>query len=128
MQVTRPSVVVVLCLAGFVSGCAMSEETSLVGALNADAPVVQLAAAEASGEPAQASETATSQVAGARAPGLLDDAARDQTMDHLRALALANRKRQGASLSSSVAELERLQATHGDAALSEIADGNAPQN
>jgi flagellar basal body rod protein FlgF len=126
LQVTWQSVVFLFCVGGFVSGCAMSDETSLVGALNGetewDAPVVQ------QDQPAQTTPAADVKVAGNGTQSLSEEEERAATMEHLRALALANQDRRARSLSTSVAELKRIQATHGDTALSEISGANAAQN
>ncbi|MBD1545068.1 hypothetical protein [Roseibium aggregatum] len=106
----------------------MSDETSLVGALNAEELAVTSAAPAAQDQPAQTTEASSAIAAVAKAPGLTDDEQRAAIMEHLKALALANQERPAGSLSTSVAELKRLQATHGDTALSEISGANTAQN
>ena len=122
------SVVFLFCLAGFVSGCAMSDEMSLAGALDGETQAAASVAPSDQDRPVQSTAAADAKVAGASGAYPTDDEKRAATMAHLKALALANQKRQGGSLSTSVAELKRLQATHGDVALSEISAGNTAQN
>ncbi len=123
---TWQSVVFCFCLGGFVSGCAMSDETSLVGALNAETewaePSVQR------DRPAQPTSVTAARAAEAGGSTLSEEEERAATMEHLKALALTNQDGQGRSLSTSVAELKRIQATHGNTALSEISGANAAQN
>ncbi len=120
------SVVFCFCLGALVSGCAIGDETSLVGALNAEAewaePVVQ------QDQPVQTTSASATKAFGSGARSLTAEEERAATMAHLKALALANRDRQGRSPATSVAELKRLQATHGDTALSEISGANTAQN
>ncbi|WP_417682061.1 hypothetical protein [Roseibium sp.] len=104
----------------------MSDETSLVGALNAETewaePSVQR------DRPAQPTSVTAARAAEAGGSTLSEEEERAATMEHLKALALTNQDGQGRSLSTSVAELKRIQATHGNTALSEISGANAAQN
>lgn len=106
----------------------MSEENSLVGALSAEEQAVVPVTPAVQKDVAQTAETSQAQAAPPGGQGLIDETERAATMAHLRALALANQERQGGSLSASVAELKRLQATQGNTALSDISGGAAGQN
>ncbi|WP_346913927.1 hypothetical protein [uncultured Roseibium sp.] len=104
----------------------MSDETSLVGALNAEnewaEPVVQQE------PPVQTTSASATKTLGTGTRSLTAEEEREATMAHLKALARANQERQGRSPSTSVTELKRLQATHGDMALSDISGANTEQN
>lgn len=104
---TKLSIVASLGLAVLLSACADATEMSLVEVMDnrPKDPTVLV-------EPAQL-ETAQSDV-------MTEDQQREATIARLRELSLVGKRKPGLALSSSVAELERLQATHGENALSEI--------
>lgn len=120
------SVVFCFCLGGFVSGCAMSDETSLVGALNGESEWAEPVGQQ--DQPVQTTSVPATKVFGTGTRSMTEEEERAATMAHLKALIRANQDRQGASLSTSPAELKRIQATHGDTALSEITGANTAQN
>lgn len=93
-----------------VSACSMGPEMSLLDVVEgpSQASVVLV-------EPAKSAQAVSPQ-----SRGLVNDQERAETLAHLKALSLTGQRQPGGSLSSSVAELKRLQATHGKNALSEI--------